>query len=64
MKNYNIIRNLTFNPRTPIDITLSLGKNLMTQDLKNLSNNKEISDTVRKMALRMYKQKMSTSKSS
>lgn len=63
MKNYNIIRNLTFNPRTPIDITLSLGKNLMTQDLKNLSNNKEISDTVRKMALRMYKQKMSTAKS-
>ncbi len=63
MKNYNIVRNLTFNPRTPIDIALGLGKNLMTQDLKNLSNNKEISDTVRKMALRMYKQKMSTSKS-
>jgi len=63
MKNYNVIRNLTFNPRTPIDITLGLGKNLMTQDLKNLSNNKEISDTVRKMALRMYKQKMSTAKS-
>lgn len=64
MKNYNTIRNLTSNPRTPIDIALSLGKNLMTQDLKNLSNNKEISDTVRKMALRMYKQKMSTSNSS
>jgi hypothetical protein len=63
IKNYNIVRNLTFNPRTPIDLTLTLGKNLMTQDLKNLSNNKEISDTVRKMALRMYKQKMSTAKS-
>ena len=63
IKNYNIVRNLTFNPRTPIDLTLTLGKNLMTQDLKNLSNNKEISDTVRKMALRMYKQKMSTTKS-
>ena len=64
MKNYNIIRNLSFNPRTPIDLTLSLGKNLQAQDLKNLSNNKEVSDTVRKMALRMYKQKLSATQKS
>jgi hypothetical protein len=27
-------------------------------DLKNLSGNKEVSDTVRKLALRMFKQKL------
>jgi hypothetical protein len=60
MKNYVIIRNLTCNPRTPIDLSLGLVKNLMLQDLKNLSGNKEVSDTVRKSALRAYKQKLST----
>jgi hypothetical protein len=64
IKNYTVMRNLTFNPRTPIDLTLTLGKNLMAQDVKTLSTNKEVSETVRKMALRMYKQKASsTSKS-
>jgi hypothetical protein len=33
-------------------------KNLLTQDLKNLSSNKEVSDTIRKLGLKMYKQKM------
>lgn len=60
MKNYAIVRNLTFNPRTPIDLALGLVKNLMLQDLKNLSGNKEVSDTIRKMALRAFKQKLST----
>lgn len=60
MKNYVIIRNLTFNPRTPIDLSLGLVKNLMLQDLKNLSGNKEVAETIRKMALRAFKQKLST----
>jgi hypothetical protein len=30
-------------------------------DLRNLSNNKEVSDTVRKLATKMFKQKMETS---
>jgi hypothetical protein len=33
-------------------------KNLLVQDLKNLSNNKEVSETIRKLALKMFKQKM------
>ena len=33
-------------------------KNLLTQDLKNLSNNQEVSDAIRKLALEIYKQKM------
>jgi hypothetical protein len=58
MKNYIVVRNLVSNPRTPLDLGLSLMKNLLTQDLKNLSMNKEVADTIRKLALKMYKQKM------
>jgi hypothetical protein len=29
-KNYNIMRNLVFNPRTPLDLSLGLMKNLLT----------------------------------
>ena len=58
MKNYIVVRNLVGNPRSPLDIGLGLMKNLLTQDLKNLSNNKEVSETIRKLALKMYKQKM------
>jgi hypothetical protein len=58
LKNYIVVRNLVANPRTPLDIGLGLMKNLLTQDLKNLSNNKEVSETIRKLGLKMYKQKM------
>jgi len=57
-KNYSILRNLVFNPRTPMDVSLGLMKNLLVHDLKNLSGNKEVSETIRKLALRMFKQKM------
>ena len=49
---------LVRNPRTPLDLSLGLMKNLLTRDPKNLSNNQEVSDTIRQLALRMYKQKM------
>jgi len=62
MKNYVIIRNLTSNPRTPIDLSLGLVKHLTGSDLKNLSNNKDVSETIRKMALRAFKQKTETTK--
>jgi hypothetical protein len=61
-KNYVVVRNLVANPRTPLDVGLGLMKNLLVQDLKNLSANKEVSDTVRKLALRMFKQKLDPSK--
>ena len=60
MKQYAVIRNLTFNPRTPIDVSLSLVKHLLVADLRNLTGNKEVSDTVRKMATRMFRQKLET----
>ncbi len=58
MKNYIVVRNLVANPRTPLDLGLGLMKNLLAQDLKNLSANKDVSDTIRKLALKMFKQKM------
>jgi hypothetical protein len=58
MKNYIVVRNLVANPRTPLDLGLGLMKHLLTQDLKNISANKEVSETVRKLALKMYKQKL------
>jgi hypothetical protein len=58
MKNYIVVRNLVSNPRTPLDLGLGLMKHLQTQDLKNISANKEVSETVRKLAMKMYKQKL------
>jgi hypothetical protein len=58
LKNYKIVRNLVSNPRTPLDLGLGLMKNLLLADLKNLSANKEVSETIRNLAGKMYKQKL------
>jgi hypothetical protein len=58
MKNYIVVRNLVANPRTPLDLGLGLMKNLMLADLKHLSVNKEISETIRNLAMKSYKQKL------
>jgi hypothetical protein len=57
-KNYTIMRNIVYNPRTPIDTSLGLVKGLLIHDLKNLMDNKEVSDTIRKTAVRLYKQRL------
>jgi hypothetical protein len=57
MKNYKVVRNLVANPRTPLDLGLGLMKHLLSADLKNISGNKDVSETVRKLAMKMYKQK-------
>jgi hypothetical protein len=62
MKQYGVVRNLVSNPRTPIDVSLGLVKHLMINDLKQLSSNKEISDTIRKIATKMFRQKLDTTK--
>jgi hypothetical protein len=62
MKNYIVVRNLVSNPRTPLDLGLALMKHLQPLDLKNVSGNKEISETVRKLALKMYQQKLASAK--
>ncbi len=57
MKNYKVVRNLVSNPRTPLDLGLGLMKHLLVADLKNISANKEVSETIRKLALKMFKHK-------
>ncbi len=57
MKNYIVVRNLVANPRTPLDVSLGLMKNLLVNDLRNLASNKDVSETVRKLATKMFKQK-------
>lgn len=57
MKNYAIVRNLINNPKTPVDISLHLLPRLITTDLKKLSMNKNIPETVRGMAVKMIRQK-------
>jgi hypothetical protein len=59
-----VMRNLVANPRTPLDVSLALVKNLLISDLRNLSSNKEVSETIRKLALKMFKQKTDTTKKS
>jgi hypothetical protein len=57
MKSYTIIKNLVNNPKCPLDISLTLLKNLLVMDLKILQGNRNVPDTVRKVAMKMYKEK-------
>lgn len=57
MKSYSVLRNLVNNPRTPIDVSLSLLTRLVATDLRGVSMNKNISETVRKIAHKMVQQK-------
>ena len=63
MKQYAVVRALTSNPRCPMDISLKLLPNLLLSDLHNLSKNKNVGDTVRKIALKLLKEKTTTRKS-
>jgi hypothetical protein len=57
IKNYGVIRQLVNNPRTPIDVGLPLQNHLLVNDLKSLSLNKNIGDTLRKAATKKFKEK-------
>jgi hypothetical protein len=54
IKNYAVIRTLTSNPRCPMDVVVPLLPHLLTMDLRYLSLNKNVADTVRKMAAKMF----------
>ncbi len=54
IKIYSVIRTLTANPRCPMDVTLPLMPHLLNMDLKNLSLNKNVADTVRKLAHKLF----------
>jgi hypothetical protein len=62
IKMYGVVKALASNPRTPIDIGLPLLNHLLINDLRALSMNKNVSDTIRKLAMKNYKLKTSPQK--
>ncbi len=52
-RSYTIIHNLARNPRTPIANVLTILTRLQLRDLMGLSKNKNVSDAVRRQALRL-----------
>ena len=62
MKNYNVVRNLVNNPRCPLDLSLNMVKLLMVNDLKGLSMNKNVPETLKKVALKNFKEKQGPQK--
>jgi hypothetical protein len=59
LKLYPVVRNLANNPRCPLDISLTLVKTLHVFDLKSLRHNKNVPDTIRKVAAKLYTEKAS-----
>jgi hypothetical protein len=57
LKLYAVVRNLANNPRCPLDVSLTLVKSLMVYDLKSLRHNKNVPDTIRKVAQKLYTEK-------
>ena len=57
LKLYPVVRNLANNPRCPLDISLTLVKTLHIYDLKSLRHNKNVPDTIRKVAAKLYTEK-------
>ncbi len=57
IKNYTIARNLVANPKTPLDISLRLLPRLTPRDLKMLTLNKNIPDTLRTTAVKLHRQR-------
>jgi len=62
MKNYSVLRTLVNNPKTPIDVSLPLIAHLQIKDQRSLSVNKNMNDTVRKTALRLWRLKSERNK--
>lgn len=62
MKNYNVGRNLVNNAKCPLDLSLTLVKNLMVYDLKALRFNKAVPETIRQVAAKLYREKSGPAK--
>lgn len=55
IKNYVVVKNLTNNPKTPIDISLHQLPRLTPQDLKNLCSNKNVPEALRTAANKLQR---------
>jgi hypothetical protein len=54
-KNYAVVRNLMNNPKTPLDVTLHMLPMLNVIDLKKLTTNKNVPETLRTTALKLQR---------
>jgi hypothetical protein len=52
-RNYPIILNLARNPRTPIPTAINILPRIHTKDLQNISQNRNVSEAVRRQAFRL-----------
>lgn len=56
-RNYSVVINLMNNPKTPIDITLHMLPTITAPDLKKLTTNRNVSETLRSAAGRLQVQR-------
>lgn len=56
-KNYVVVRNLLNNPKTPLDVSLHMLPLVNVMDLKKLTTNKNIPETLRSTALKLQRQR-------
>ena len=61
-KNYVVVRNLLNNAKTPLDATLGMLPMLNPIDLKRLTTNKNVPETLRSTALKLQKQRAEVKK--
>jgi hypothetical protein len=54
-KNYTVVRNLINNPKTPLDVTLHMLPMLNAVDLKRLTTNKNVPETLRTTAMKLQR---------
>ena len=57
MKNYAIVRNLSNNPKTPLDVSLHLLPRLTATDLVKLGANKNVPETLRSSAVKLNRKR-------
>jgi hypothetical protein len=61
-KNYVVVRNLLNNAKTPLDVTLHMLPTLNAADLKKLTMNKNVPETLRTSALKLQRTRSATQK--
>ena len=61
-KNYLVVRNLVNNPKLPLDVSLHLLPMINAIDLKKLTMNKNIPETLRTSAIKLQKQRAENKK--
>ena len=56
-KNYSVVRNLLNNPKTPLDVSLHMLPLINAMDLKRLTTNKNVPETLRSTATKLSRQR-------